>query len=177
MKKIDMYNTMSIYKQELIEIDEKIAENDKKTNEAKANLSKIATERANLKRPNFLYYLLFAAVICALAFINIPALIISIILFALQNVLYFYNIKTINSERKRLDEKKKKIVDEFMSLKDEKVLLYNEKNFIIENIKLFEDFVYSNKVPTSEQEEKMEVSKSIANVYKQIRGSESEKEM
>ena len=92
-------------------------------------------------------------------------------------ILYFYNIKTINSEIKRLDEKKKKIVDEFMSLKDEKVLLYNEKNFIIENIKLFEDFVYSNKVPTSEQEEKMEVSKSIANVYKQIRSSESEKEM
>ena len=177
MKKIDMYNTMSIYKQELIEIDEKIAENDKKTNEAKANLSKIATERANLKRPKFIYYLLFSAVICALAFINISALIISIILFALQNVLYFYNIKTINSEIKRLDEKKKKIVDEFMSLKDEKVLLYNEKNFIIENIKLFEDFVYSNKVPTSEQEEKMEVSKSIANVYKQIGNSESEKEM
>lgn len=43
--------------------------------------------------------------------------------------------------------------------------LDNEKKFVIENIKLFEDFVFGNKVPTSQQEEEMRVSKSLAEQY------------
>lgn len=165
MEKIEMYNTMSIYKQKLHEIDEKIIENEKVENQVKKEMLDIARKEINLRKPKYIFHFFVSLALLGLAFISLPVLIGSMVALVANNAIYIVNEKRYNS-------KKHKIYEEMVLLSSKYILVFlkkkdldNEKKFVLENIKLFEDFVFGNKVPTSQQEEEMRVSKSLAEQY------------
>ena len=163
-----MYNTMSIYKQRLHEIDENITNNEYNIESAKGKLTELFIERAGLKKPSYLKYLLITLGLAVLSFINIPVFVASLALMVGNSAYYLIKQKYYYDDYKAINNKIKDSCTEITFLMLEKNSLESERKFVIDNIELFEDFVFCNKVPTSDQEEKMHVSKSLAKAYQQI---------
>ena len=168
MDKKEMYNTMSIYKQRLHEIDENITNNEYNIESAKGKLTELFIERAGLKKPSYLKYLLITLGLAVLSFINIPVFVASLALMVGNSAHYLIKQKYYYDDYKAINNKIKDSCTEITFLMLEKNSLESERKFVIDNIELFEDFVFCNKVPTSDQEEKMHVSKSLAKAYQQI---------
>lgn len=70
-----MYNTMSIYKQKLHEIDEKIIENEKAENQVKKEMLDIARKGISLRKPKYIFHFFVSLALLGLAFISLPVLI------------------------------------------------------------------------------------------------------
>ncbi len=172
MDKQEMYNTMSIYKQKLIEIEDKIVIYDNELGKKQKDIEKVFKESIENRKPKYFIYLLITLGLFAVAFISLPVLIFSLIAMITNAVFYMVNLKNYNKKNNKINTKLHKLGKECIFLKLQKSVLQNEKNFILENIKLFQDFVYSKKIPTKQQEEEMQVSKSIAKTL--IRGDNDE---
>ena len=160
-----MYNTMSIYKQKLHELDEKITNNEYNIDHAKGKLTELFKEQASLKKPSYLKYLLVTLGLAVLSFINIPVFVASLVLMIGNSVYYLMKQKNYYDDYKAINNKINDSCTEITFLATEKRGLESERKFVINNIKLFEDYVFGNKVPTSDQEEEMRVSKSLAEQY------------
>lgn len=165
MEKIEMYNTMSIYKQKLHEIDEKIAENEEMEKQIKEQLSDIVKDGTNLRKPKYIFHFFVSLALLGLSFISLPVLIGSMVALVANNAIYIVNEKRYNSKMRKINEEMGTLSAKYMLVFFKKADLNVEKKFALENIKLFEDFVFGNKVPTSQQEEEMRVSKSLAEQY------------
>ena len=165
MEKIEMYNTMSIYKQKLHEIDEKIIENEKAENQVKKEMLDIARKGISLRKPKYIFHFFVSLALLGLAFISLPVLIGSMVALVANNAIYIVNEKRYNSKKQKIFEEMGSVSSRYVLVFLKKQDLENQKKFVIENIKLFEDFVFGNKVPTSQQEEEMRVSKSLAEQY------------
>ncbi len=172
MDKQEMYNTMSIYKQKLIEINEKIEIYDNELGKKQRDLEKSVKESIENRKPKYFVYLLTTLGLFAIAFISLPVLIFSLIAMITNAVFYTVNLIKYNKKFNKINKKINKICKDYIFLKLQKSALESEKNFMLENIKLFQDFVYSKNIPTKQQEEEMLTSKSIAEELQKIGNDE-----
>ena len=172
MDKQEMYNTMSIYKQKLIEIEDKIVIYDNALGKKQKDIEKVFKESIENRKPKYFIYLLITLGLFAVAFISLPVLIFSLIAMITNAVFYTVNLKNYNKKNNKINTKLHKLGKEYIFLKLQKSALQSEKNFMLENIKLFQDFVYSKKIPTKQQEEEMLTSKSIAEELQKIDNDE-----